>query len=69
MVSPMIESAVQLKHLVQSMKVTVTMTMNAKEALSVGKTIVLDVFHLTQIAVNPADWAEKNKYSQAKDRK
>jgi len=51
MVSSMIESAVQLKLLVQSMKVTVTLTLNAKETLSVGKTIVLHLFHLEQIAV------------------
>ena len=49
----MMESAVQLLHLVQSMKVTVTVTLNAKETLSVGQTIVLHIFHLRQIAVNP----------------
>ena len=53
MVLTMIESAVQLLHLVQSMKVTVTVTLNAKETLSVGQTIVLHLFHLMQIAVNP----------------
>ena len=45
------ESAVQLLHLVQSMKVTVTVTLNAKETLPVGQTIVLPLFHLMQIAV------------------
>ena len=50
----MIESAVQLLYLVKSMKVTVTTTLNAKEALSVGETIVLQIFHLAQIAVNPS---------------
>ena len=53
MVSTMMESAVQLLHLVQSMKVTVTLTLNATETLSVGQTIVLHLFHLEQIAVNP----------------
>ena len=48
----MIESAVQLLHLVQSMKVTVTVTLNAEEDLSVGEAIVLQIFHLVQIAVN-----------------
>jgi len=48
----MIESAVQLLYLVQSMKVTVTRTLNAKEDLSVGERIVLQIFHLVQIAVN-----------------
>ena len=47
------ESAVQLLHLVQSMKVTVTVTMNAKGTLPVGQTIVLHIFNLEQIAVNP----------------
>jgi len=46
----MIKSAVQLLYLVQSMKVTVTKTLNAKEALSVGEAIVLQIFHLAQIA-------------------
>ena len=46
----MIESAVQFLYLVQSMKVTVTKTLNAKEALSVGEAIVLQIFHLVQIA-------------------
>ena len=45
------ESAVQLLHLVQSMKVTVTVTLNAKETLSVGQ-IVLHLFQVQQIAVN-----------------
>ena len=49
----MITSAVQLLHVVQSMKVTVIVIMNAKEILSVGITIVLHLFHLEQIAVNP----------------
>ena len=48
----MIKSAVQFLYLVQSMKVTVTKTLNAKEALSVGEGIVLQIFHLVQIAVN-----------------
>jgi hypothetical protein len=47
----MIESAVQLLHLVQSMKVTVTVTLNAEEDLPVGEKIVLQIFHLVQIAV------------------
>jgi hypothetical protein len=47
----MMESAVQLLHLVQSMKVTVTVTLNAKETLPVGQTIVLPLFHLMRIAV------------------
>ena len=50
----MIESAVQLLYLVKSMKVAVTKTLNAKEALSVGEAIVLQIFHLAQIAVNPS---------------
>ena len=45
--------AVQLKLLVQSMKVTVTVTLNAKETLNVGLTIVLHIFHIMQIAVKP----------------
>ena len=53
MVQTMIENAVQLMHLVQLMKVTVTVTLNAKETLSVGQIIVLHLFHLLQIAVNP----------------
>ena len=53
MVQTMIENAVQLIHLVQLMKVTVTVNLNAKETLSVGHTIVLHLFHLKQIAVNP----------------
>ena len=44
------ESVVLLPLLVQSMKVTVTKTLNAKEALSVGEAIVLQIFHLAQIA-------------------
>ena len=48
----MMEIAVQLLHLVQSMKVTVTVTLNAKETLHVGQTIVLHLFHLQQIVVN-----------------
>ena len=51
MVENIIESAVQLLHLVESMKVTVTVTLNAKETLPVGQTIVLPLFHLMQIAV------------------
>jgi len=50
MVKTMMESAVQLLHLVHTMKVTVTVTLNAKETLSV-KTIVLNIFHLVQNAV------------------
>ena len=49
----MMESAVQLLHLVQSMRVTVTVALNAKETLPVGQTIVLHLFHLMQIAVIP----------------
>ena len=49
----MIVDVVQLMHLVQLMKVTVTVNLNAKETLSVGQTIVLHLFHLEQIAVNP----------------
>ena len=49
----MMQSAVQLLHLVQIMKVTVTMNLNAKETLFVGKIIVLHLFTLEQIAVNP----------------
>ena len=49
----MMESAVQLLHLVQSMRVTVTVALNAKETLFVDETIVLHLFHLEQIAVNP----------------
>jgi hypothetical protein len=49
----MMESAVQLLHLVQSMKGTVTVTLNAKDTLPVGQTIVLPLFHLMQIAVIP----------------
>ena len=51
MVENIIESAVQLLHLVESMKVTVTVTLNAEEDLSVVETIVLQIFHLVQIAV------------------
>ena len=47
----MMESAVQLLHLVQSMRVTVTVALNAKETLPVGQTIVLHLFHLMRIAV------------------
>ena len=53
MVQTMIVNAVQLLNLVQLMKVTVTVNLNAKEILSVGETIVLHPFHLKQIAVNP----------------
>ena len=53
MVQTMIANVVQLMHLVQLMKVTVTLNLNAKETLSVGKAIVLHLFHLEQIAVNP----------------
>ena len=53
MAQTLIQNVVQLLHLVQLMKVTVTMNLNAKETLSVGKTIVLHLFHLQQIAVNP----------------
>ena len=53
MVSSMMESAVQLLHLVQSMRVIVTVALNAKETLSVGQTIVLHLFLMEQIAVNP----------------
>ena len=49
----MMESAFQLLHLVQSMRVTVTVALNAKETLFVDETIVLHLFHLEQIAVNP----------------
>ena len=48
------ETVVQLLHLVQSMKVTVMkVNLNVKETLFVGETIVLHLFHLEQIAVNP----------------
>ena len=53
MVKTLIVNVVQLLHLVQLMKVTVTMSLNAKETLSVGEKIVLHLFHLQQIAVNP----------------
>ena len=53
MVQTMLKNVVQLLHLVQLMKVTVTVTLNAKEILSVGQTIVLLSFTLKQIAVNP----------------
>ena len=53
MVQTMIVNAVQLLHLVQLIKVTVTVNMNVKETLPVGQTIVLHLFHLEQIAVNP----------------
>jgi len=49
--SNIVESAVQLLHLVHTMKVTVRVTKNAKEALSVVQGIVLNIFHLVQIAV------------------
>jgi hypothetical protein len=49
----MIENAVPVKNLVQSIKETAMVTLNAKETLSVGQTIVLHLFHLMQIAVNP----------------
>ena len=62
MVSTMMEYAVQLLHLVQSMKVTVTVNLNAKETLSVGKAIVLHLFHLEQIAVNPLLVSKLSKY-------
>ena len=52
MVKSMIMNAVQLKHLVQSIKETVTKTQNAKETLSVERTIVLHLFHQPQTAVN-----------------
>ena len=48
----MMENAVQLQHLVQSIKETVTKTQNAKETLSVERTIVLHLFHQPQTAVN-----------------
>ena len=51
MVENIIESAVQLLHLVESMKVTVTVTLNAEEDLSVGEAIVLQILYLVQIAV------------------
>ena len=51
MVKSMIMNAVQLKHLVQSIKETVTTTQNAKETLSVERTIVHLVHH-GQTAVN-----------------
>ena len=52
MVSPMIEVAVHVKHLVQSIKVTVIGVINAKETLSVVKTIVLHLFQSMLTAVN-----------------
>ena len=52
MVKSMIMNAVQLKYLVQSIKETVTKTQNAKETLSVERTIALHLFHQLQIAVN-----------------
>ena len=52
MVKYMMENAVQLKYLVQSIKETVTKTQNAKETLSVERTIVLHLFHQPQTAVN-----------------
>ena len=52
MVSPMIYIAVQVKHLVQSIKVTVIMTINAKESLSVVLTSVLQIFRKMLTAVN-----------------
>ena len=52
MVKSMIMNAVQLKYLVKSIKETVTKTQNAKETLSVERTIVLRLFHQPQTAVN-----------------
>ena len=55
MVQTMMKNVVNLLHLVQLMKVAVTLavTLYAKETSSVGQTIVLHIFHLQQIAVNP----------------
>ena len=62
MVQTMIVDVVQLMHLAQLMKVTVTVNLNAKETLSVGKAIVLHLFHLEQIAVNPLLVSKLSKY-------
>ena len=51
MVKSMIMNAVQLKYLVKSIEETVTKTQNAKETLSVERTIVHLVHH-GQTAVN-----------------
>ena len=51
MVSPMIEIAVHVKHLVQSTKVTVIGAINAKETFSVVKTTVLQIFQKELTAV------------------
>ena len=52
MVSPMIHIAVQVKHVVQSIKVTVIMMINAKESLSAVLTSVLQIFQRTPTAVH-----------------
>ena len=52
MVSPMIHVAVQVKHVVQSIKVTVIMMINAKESLFAVLTSVLQIFQQTPTAVH-----------------
>ena len=47
----MIENAVHVKNLVESIKETAIRTMNAKETLFVEETIVLGLFQEEQIAV------------------
>ena len=65
MVSPMIEVAVHVKHLVQSIKVTVIGAINAKETLSVVKTIVLHLFQSMLTAVNHP-MVQVRKYEKCK---
>ena len=65
MVSPMIEVAVLVKRLVQSIKVTVIGAINAKETLSVVKTIVLHLFQSMLTAVNHL-MVQVRKYKKCK---
>ena len=65
MVSPMIEVVVHVKHHVQSIKVTVIGVINAKETLSVVKTIVLHLFQSMLTAVNHL-MVQVRKYKKCK---
>ena len=63
----MIETAVHVKNLVQSIKAIVIVTINVKETLSVEGTIVVKVFQSLLTAVNQHLMVQVRKYKNCKN--
>ena len=63
----MIETAVLVKNLVQSIKAIVIVTINVKETLSVEGTIVVKVFQSLLTAVNQHLMVQVRKYKNCKN--